>query len=274
MKLSIVIPVLGQHELATFAIQKLLENISDPNTDIVVIDNGRDYTFPFPSEKVKVIRPEKNIGVYPAFKFGFDFIDSDILAFFHSDLIVDEKSFDVRIVREFIADSRLGLVGFVGSDEIDFNGGRGGGTTSFFQGNKYEDGKNVWIGSPAEAHGRRNSGTTPAAVVDGCAMIIRRTAWEKFGARADFPPHHFYDRLISTQMLEAGFGVAVMGIACDHISGQTVSKETRYGDMAKEWCEVRDISMTHNWDDAVYKEAEKMWLEEYRDRKHLIPIMV
>jgi len=289
MRLTIVFTVLGQHEMAKLAIRQAFDNCTDPETRIVVVDNGGDFSYD--DVRVSVVGDGRNMGVYPVFDYAFKNVPGDILAFFHSDLIVDEKGFDVRILKEFRHDPKLGLVGFVGSDEIDANGGRGGGTTSNFQGKSYLGDVPIntpgrpgtafamWTGSPAEAHGKRNAGYTNAAVVDGCAMVIRRNAWATIGFRPEFPPHHFYDRLISTQMLEAKYKVAVLGIACDHLGGQTVSKEQRYPDMAQEWCEKhvqpdRYVGNPVSWDMTVYREAEFQWLREFRDRKHLVPIRV
>ncbi len=293
MQLTIVYTVLGQHDLATLAINKALENCSDPLTNIVVVDNGGDYEYPYETNGRVIVERRidtdtlkpMNMGVYPVFQYAFDVltdvVTGDIVAFFHSDLIIVEKGFDARILAEFTVHKALGLIGFVGSNEIDTNGGRGVGTTSNFQGGvypnetrKYGDMVAQWQGSPAEAHGKRNSGFTPAAVVDGCAMVLSREAWKRIGFRADFPPHHFYDRLISTQMLEHHFEIGVLGIACDHISGQTVAKEERYNDLAKEWAEKNSIAPTHNHDDAIYREAEKRWLYEYRQVKGIVPIRV
>lgn len=281
MKLSVVVSVCGQHALADKAIRLLLENRTDPNTRVVIIDNGGDFTEwdGFGEQDVYVIRPSQNIGVYPTFKMGMDATTDEVVAFFHSDLMVTERGYDDKLLSTFRMNPDLGLVGFVGSTEIDAAGGRGGGTTSNFQGNEYflndvdDHTLGHWAGSPASAHGRTDAGYTNAAVVDGCAMVLRRTAWEKIGYRENFPPHHFYDRLISTQMLEAGFKVAVLGIECDHISGQTVGGE-KYFNFAKEWCEKNGIFGADNPDHVVYTQAEHQWLTEYRDQKHLVPIRV
>jgi hypothetical protein len=293
MKLTIVFSVLGQHDMARLAVRCAAQNCTDAATKILIIDNGGDFTLPDLEEyrgRVTLFRPTSalespepkpcNIGVYPTFRCGMVNSDTEIVAFFHSDLMVIEKGFDVRMIWEFHSRPRLGLLGFVGSNEIDSNGGRGSGTTSNFQGHMYTDDRKViegqwqWNGTPAEAHGKRNEGYTEAAVVDGCVMVIRREAWDRIGFREDFPPHHFYDRLISTQMLEAGWRVGVLGVACDHLGGQTVSREQRYPDMAQAWCEARGIPMNENWDMTLYRQAEFMWLREYRDQKHLIPITV
>lgn len=288
MRLGIAITVCGQHELSTVAIQHLLDNMTRSSTVVFVIDNGGDYECPIEDDRIILLRPEKNIGVYPVFKFAMERIDAEVVLFLHSDLIIDEVGFDVRLIEKFEQHSKLGLVGFVGSSEIDVHGGRGGGTTSNFQGKEYHYVKEssdfaplTWIGSPARDHGRQWDGFTSAAVVDGCAMAVRRTAWDIIGFRDKFPPHHFYDRLISTQMIEAGFRVAVLGIACDHISGQTVGGK-EYNSFAKLWClknlgqrpHPGDVNVEPNWDQMLYQEAERMWLREYRDTKHLVPIRV
>ena len=286
MKLSIVYPVLNQHPLARVAIRTALENLSDNcEVELVVIDNGSDQEFSLdgviPENKIlqvqaSVVRNRDSIGVYPTFWQGKINTYGDLIAFFHSDMIVAEKNWDTRVALAFEREPLLGLLGFIGSNEIDGSGGRGLGTTSNFLGGSYHDydGAHTWIGSPAEPHGKRFTGYTTAAVVDGCAMIFKRDALDKIKQREDFPPHHFYDRMLSCEVMERGYKVGVLGIGCDHISGQTVAHEIKYENMAQEWCAKHGIAKTHNWDDAIYHEAERQWLTEYRDIKHLVPVTV
>jgi GT2 family glycosyltransferase len=282
MKLAVVFPVLNQLELADAAIGLALYQLSGKNdVELIVIDNAsakplEDFYKDIPH---KIIRLEKNIGVYPTFWEALKHTDADILAFFHSDMIVEEKDWDTRILDVFRVHDRLGLVGFIGSDQIDFNGGRGNGTTSNFQGIKtvHRDklgNQKEWQGSPAGAHGRTEKGLTRAVVVDGCAMVFRRSVLEAIKQRENFPPHHFYDRLLSCEVRELGFEVGVLGIECDHISGQTVNQENAYSIMAQEWATAHGLTMegVHNWDSVLYREAEKQWLMEYRDQKHLVPV--
>ena len=269
-------------------------NTVEQEVEFVILDNGSDEPMDelsFPG--AKIVRYEESIGVYPTFNMGFIYATGDVVAFFHSDLVIWEKDWNLRVMGQFKKTSpfyKLGLMGFVGSNEIDSNGGRGGGTTSNFQGkamtnivigDHVEQGK-TYIGSPASAHGKTNSGFTPAAVVDGCAMIISRDAWNAIGFRENFPPHHFYDRLICTQVLEAGFKIEVGGIACDHFSGQTVNREPKYQTMAYEWLKThvttpndsyKDFDPKHNYDVDIYVVAEKAWLEEYRS-KGFVPCTV
>lgn len=280
-KLSVVIPVLNQHDL-THAVVDQLFQVTDPTeVEIVVIDNGS--TVPFMDERCNVLRFHKTLGVYPSFKDGFSFASGEIVAFFHSDLVIWENDWFNRVIEEFDKNERLGMIGFIGSNEIDPSGGRGLGTTSNFKGKilsrEIGDKTMKWFGSPASIHGKVSSEFSKAVVVDGCAMIIRRKTWDEIGYREDFPPHHFYDRLISTQLLELGWQIGVLGIECDHFSGQTVSSEDAYHEMAKEWA----LKYLHqggyvqtntgvNWDGTIYQEAERRWLKEYRDDKHIVPI--
>ncbi len=284
MKLSVVIPVMNQHPMFRAVFGQLL-NASSPETEFIIIDNGSNIPLEgcisvdgkllstFADRKIRVIRNEKSIGVYPTFDQGMKAATGDIVAFFHSDLIVWEKDWDKRVIQQFDITPPLGLIGFIGSNEIDSNGGRGGGTTSQFMGLSLGSPEGSWSGSPASAHGMTNAGYTRGAVVDGCAMILRRSAWDAIGVKADFPLHHFYDRLISCQMLEKGFHVGILGIACDHISGQTVNQEPSYTDIAREWCEAHGLGMEgHNWDTTIYLEAERRFLREYRNQKAILPV--
>lgn len=312
MKLSVIFSVFNQQDLAYGTIRTAIQNLSgDIETEIIVLDNGSKEPVGDYGEKGRVVpiieatkfenfaanladmppetktcflkayRKEKNVGVYPTFWWGLEVATGDILAFPHSDLFIWEKGWDKRVVNEFEANKNLGLIGFIGSNEIDGSGGRGMGTTSNFQGMTYFSGvaaenPRTWIGSPAEPHGARNPGLTKAAVVDGCMMIFPRAVLASIAQRENFPPHHFYDRLLSCEVREKGYEMAVLGIGCDHISGQTVNQEPGYDDMAREWCEAHGLAKgeAHNWDTVIYREAERQWLEEYRDQKHLVPIKV
>lgn len=285
MKLAIVIPVLNQFKLAQTAIDFNCYNLEKP-ADLVILDNASDEAFNPATQGLKqiyhkvIVRLEKNIGVYPAFWEALKYTDADILAFFHSDLLINEKGWDIKVLAEFEANPTLGLIGFIGSNEIDASGGRGMGTTSNFQGEVYTnqsaEGSVSWKGSPAEPHGGRNPSFSKAAVVDGCAMVFRREVLEKIRQRPSFPIHHFYDRLLSTETRESGYEMGVLGIGCDHISGQTVNQEPAYDKAAQAWAIAHGLSMqgVHNWDSVLYREAERQWLTEYRDIKRLLPCKI
>lgn len=280
-KLSIVFPVLNQIPLARTAIGFARMNLSeDSNAELIIIDNGSKTPFApqvLPAEQEIIIRHEDTIGVYPTFWDALTDATGDVIAYLHSDLIVSEKDWDKRVLKAFEDDPELGMIGFIGSSEIDAAGGRGYKTTSNFQGDTYYDNDGLghvkdWHGSPAHIHGFTNRGFTNAAVVDGCAMIFRRSVLESIPQRPDFPPHHFYDRLLSCEVRERGYKVGVLGIACDHISGQTVCNELAYHYFAMDWCKAHNVEIPDgNHDTALYKEAERQFLKEYRDEKPFVP---
>lgn len=285
MKLSVVFSIHNQFPLARVAIVNAARNITDKKkSHFFIIDNASENPLLNMTPTPDLLLSE-NIGVYPLFWLALkhmsidpDIRDSDVIAFLHSDLIITEPGWDRRVLAEFEKRPHLGLMGFIGSNQIDKAGGRGLGTTSNFQGNWYTEddesgGEIKWKGSKAKIHGAVSSGYSRAAVVDGCAMVFRRSVLEQIKQRENFPPHHFYDRLLSSEVRELGYEIGVLGVACDHISGQTVNQEPGYAAMAEKWAMEHGLKLgnAHNWDTVLYKEAERQWLSEYRDQKHLVP---
>lgn len=265
--------------MVTAIIDQFVEvtNTKEYETELLLIDNGSDFPHDYPF--VKIARNEKSTGVYPTFEQGFKATIGDIVAFFHSDVAVWEPNWNQRVIDLFRTNDNLGLLGFIGSNEIDQAGGRGLGTSSNFMGRTLDGDGQSWTGSPAEPHGARHTDYKKGAVVDGCVMIIRRDAWEDIGIKDKFPPHHFYDKLISSQMLEKGWEVGTLGIEFDHFSGQTVNTQKGYQTMAHDWLYRNghmpgEFNPDHNYDEDIYKLSEAMWLNEYRDTKHVIPIKI
>ncbi len=296
--LSFYIPYIRQTKLTNKAIEFLVNNISSKEKSIFLIDNSEEnnYIDKYFLEKffpIQTIIKGENIGLYRTyFDKNLD-RDSNLLAFFHNDLFVYEKDFDNRIKEVFEENPRLGLLGFIGSDEIDFLGGRGLGTMSNFQGKKVS----LWQGSPAEVHGKRINNFRAAVVLDSCAMIFRKEALDQLEFRQDLPLHHFHDRVVSVQIRELGWDIGVLGIECDHISGQTANQEKIYFESSRDWWIEKDIKSfkewsdknknwidynnnpsrgkkPENWDQMNYLEAERLFLTEYRDKKHLIPFKI
>jgi hypothetical protein len=267
MKLVSVVSILNQFPIAQQTIQFLLET---SESDVLVIDNGSDQEFEYDDSRVQIVRLDEAAGSYPVYFIAPQVCDADVFAYFHSDFWVLEKKWDKRVLVELERDSKLGMIGFFWSNEIDQKGGRGSGSASNFT---TKDG----LGSSAEENGRRATGFEYAAVVDGCAMILRRTALEDIGPREDFGIHHFYDKLMSTQLLEKGWKIGGLGIECVHISGQTVNQEVKYQEAAKKWAILHGINpggIGTNWDTVIYQYNEKYWLNEVRDTKRFIPLKV
>jgi hypothetical protein len=293
MSLTIVVPFLNRVHITNQALRFLLDYKTDANTRIVLFDNGSSESFSIP-EGVQVIRMPSNIGNYPVFfeiqrRLTNGDVGGDIIGFFHSDFLIEEKGYDTKIIQAFRKHPQLGLLGMVWSTEIDLLGGRGSGTRSNFQG--------LNGGSTAEQNGGRFSKYMKAVVLDGCSMIFRKNVLEALPLKVDFPPHHFYDKLISCQVQEMGYEVSGLGLACDHVSGQTANTQQDYFDLAQDWCythlgiqapeeyktveEVDHYLRTQrgqpyptsidSWDMVVYLEAERQFLQEYKYKKGFIP---
>lgn len=274
-KLSIVIPIINNFKMTDTVVEYLKKN-SVTNPEILIIDNNSDEEYEN-KDVSQVLRNPKNIGVYPAFKQGLEYSGGDIICFMHNDVFIHELGWDKRVLEAFDKNRMLGMISFVGSSQIDYFGGRGNGTMSNFQGKTIDIAGEKITTSPAESHGIRITDLRPAVVVDGCVMIIRRSALEEIGFRENFAIHHFYDKLISVQLIEKRWNVAVLGIEMDHVSGRTVDHEIKYHLAAKDWSVNHRITpggIGTNWDTVIYKEAERQFLKEYRDEKYIVPISI
>jgi hypothetical protein len=212
----------------------------------------------------------------------------EVVIFTHNDLYMYEQSWDNRLLQEFGKDPELALVGVIGSREIDELGGRGLGTASNFQGK---------VGGNWAVHGSLVTGLMPSAIVDGCFMAFRWSDLDRLEIKQGLPPHHFYDKIISCQMLENNKHLGTLGLACDHESGQTANTSDKWVKTAKKWCEENlGITEPNQWyemnrewaetgrrqawehtrqvngfDHAVYLESERRFLTEYRDQKGIVP---
>jgi len=310
MRLSIIVPVLNQYKLFAEVLNTLARHTEHPDTEFILVDNGSteggqklrdalnrigiDWGALRKFKELKIFTNDENVGNYPIFKQTLYASTGQILCYLHSDFFVHESSWDIKVRKAFEEDNKLALIGFIGSNEIDNFGGRGNGTMSNFQGHTIKE----WKGSSAEVHGRRIQDLQPAAIVDGCSMIFRRQALWKIGFKDNFPIHHFYDRLFCCQVLEEGWHIGVLGIASDHISGQTANTQEQYQEAGKKWAKkflgiespeqwalkfsdwVNNQNnpskgvVPKNYDHLIYLEAERQFLTEWRDKKHFVPLRV
>ena len=278
-KLSVIVTVLGQHELSKLCLSKLVSS-SIGKMEIVVMDGGGDFVIakgdlPDKPINIKVVTDK---GGYPNFKFWMENTTGDILLFIHNDIMIEENGFDVLLRYIFEKDNRLGMVGFVGSDEMAENGSRLWGTTSNFLGKTYSYKDESWTGTPASLHGQRYDGLTQCVVIDGCVMALRRSAWENL-KEPNYPPllYYHYDRIMSCRMLEAGYTLASIGTACDHLNNMTGGNEKKWHDNVRVICQknnipgIKDETGEINWDISLHAEAKRLFILEWRDEKHFIP---
>ena len=258
MKLAVVIPAAHNPEMTDRCFELARDNAGDATT-VMIFDNGIG---------VGNLGTSENVGNYPVFFRALDGLNGyDVALFIHNDLYIYEKGYDRRILDAFTEDDRLGLLGFVGSPEFDQAGGRGYWAWSNFQGQQPGT-------APAENHGIRETGYKVAANLDGCALAFRLDALREIPEDPAFPPHHFYDRLFCAEMLSRCWHVGYLGIACDHLNGQTANVYAGYHELAMSWCKEHDCVRTGQEDHDVYLEAEHQFLSKWRDEMKFVPLKV
>lgn len=252
-----------------------LQHLRDASsvTDLILVDNGSDPPYSEVEDGIflpladRTIRYEENVGGNAVFHRwltdGWFDQQPEFIAFLHCDLMVHEKGWDERVIAAFDADPQLGLIGFAGSEEIDAAGGRGSGTVLNFRGAHFT---NLGYASKAEHHGRRMDGLQAAAVVDHCAMVFRTSVLETLTPQeGHYAPEHFYDRLLSCEVIEKGHRVAVLGVDCDHFSGGIGDGVHKADALRRKWLDAEGISYDPaDSYGAVYRESERRFFARYK----------
>lgn len=273
-KVAVVITCLDSGSLAEESLRYVKENSDSAITTLILVDNG-SYT-PLPKYDADIlVRYEKNIGMNAVYHRIIPFLDTlniDIVAYLHCDFLMREPEWDYKTIASFEKDPMLGLIGFVGSNEIGGDGGRGLGTISAFIGDKYNMGQM----SPAQVHGAIATGIHPAAVLDACAMVFSLNVLKDLPKQEDMhTPGHFYDRVMSCEVLRRGYHIAVLGFKCDHMSEGTADGCPNRDEMYRGWLAAHDLlANTADPDVEIYREGERLFLSKWRDELHFIPLRV
>lgn len=253
-------------------------------THIMLVDNG-SYE-PIPKFSADILwRLPYNVGVnaisYRVLPYLED-LEVEFVAFFHNDFIIEEIGWDKRVIEAFDADPNLALLGTVGSDTMEANGGRGSGTRLSFVGvEKFRTG---WTGGPAERHGYRSVGIQPAANLDHCSMIFRVSALKQIPPQeGNYAMGHYYDRACCCELIERNWRVATIDLPCDHFSGGTglckapgehVGVRNRANLYAK-WLSERGIPFDPaNPDMAMYITAQQMFMQKWYIEKQFVPFRI
>lgn len=249
MTLEYFIPCIGQPELVAQCCENLLKGRRGI-ADITVIDNGSKIPIKAETSRpqIWIYRSEENMGMVKTLDFVRRKSVADIIVYAHSDFMLYEDEWNLKIAAHFEADPKLGLIGAVGAEQADTNGGRSRVWCSFRDG---------------EVHGWKpeTSALRPVVLLDGCFMAFRRSAMEDAGIPdLSFPFHHFYDKDISLSMHTKGWKVAVLQMDCEHLSGKTACQP-----------ECQEFFNKYGGEQAIYNEAEKRYLSKW---SHLFPISV
>lgn len=267
------IPVVDQHHLTRELLRSIRDTVEAPDQlHVVIFDNNsdlpyahKDWTedFLFP---VQVARSNVNRGYYrPILDLALSATPADLVGLAHNDLRCYEKGWDRRLRECFVRDGRLGMVGFCGSNQVDERGGRGGGTMVNFRGER---------GARTEDTGTRLTDLAPALIFDSMFMCMRQPVVSCLGVDDNIQLNHFGDRIWPMRAIEREWRVGVLGIEIDHMGGQTlVGTAAKIEEDSRLWCQTHNVPIPEGMQagTAVYLYAEKLWLDEFRDRKHLIP---
>ncbi len=210
---------------------------------------GEGYAWePAPEECERIEIPDLDLyiekgteGMLPAYQRGFErSAYYDILAYLHDDTIINDPGWVAKVMREF-EDPTVGLVGFGGAT-------RHGDPFMYNKPYEYQQLARVGFASnmrDAENHGERFTGSRDVAVLDGFALIVRREVLEKsvtefLGEVPQDGSHNLckeigwpihspigyvcYDYWLSCMTRRLGYRIRLVGVACDHLGGQTFVK--------------------------------------------------
>lgn len=156
--------------------------------------------------------------ILEAFQDIYDKTREPIIALMHDDLMVLEVGWNERVLKEF-EDPEVGLVGFAG--------GLGHGlpqmyTQPFHIPNLI---RREFISNMMNAgsHGRRFTGETDVAVLDGMALFVRRSVIDKWGGwPVDKPISYFmYSENLCCEVRRQGMRIRLVGVAVDHLGGKS-----------------------------------------------------
>lgn len=184
----------------------------------------------------------------------------DILAYFHSDLFIHERDWDLRVLREF-EDPNVVLVSFFGAKELgrsniyvdpyDFRQLARGGCYSNMR---------DWFN-----HGQRCTGAMDVAMIDSFSLIVRRSFLDEIGGwPMHCPPSHGSDMWLCMMAARHKKKVRLVGIDCSHASGGVRGDGTfDYPAWAAKTTWGSDAAMHRWWHKYLY--------EEFRD---VLPIRV
>lgn len=267
MRIALGVPVLNKPQMTATFLEHLNATVVDPTSMVVVIiDNASDPEYhlgalpetPFPCY---IVRNDVNEGYYSPLRTLVEMWDYEILALAHNDILIYENGWDRRLRESYVGNTQLGVVGFCGSSQVDDQGGRGQGTMMNFRGTP---------GLGQAQAGLRITGLEPAAILDSMFMAFRRELAIKLLEGEEPTPAHFYDKIWPMRALEWGWRVGILGVEIDHLGGTTLVAEPAFWHDMVRWCRAQGIA-AENPTMALYLEAERRWLTEFRAEKRVMP---
>jgi hypothetical protein len=181
---------------------------------------------------------------------------ADVIGYLHADLTIHEQGWDERVLREFEWPT-VAVVGFVGATQL-------GHDDIYKIGYDYRQlaRGDVWSNlTDAEAHGQRDVGSRPVAVLDSCAIFVRRSFLQRVGGWpiGRLPnTSHCTDLWICATAHRLGRQVRMVGVSATHASGGK-------GESGSKWLDAR------GGDDFLHKQAH---VATYELLRSVLPLRV
>lgn len=186
----------------------------------------------------------------------YKFSEADIQAYLHSDLFIHEHGWDQRVLAEF-DDPQVGVVGFVGAKRLGYEH-----IYKVLYDHTQLARADVFSNlTDAEVHGRRETGSQPAAVLDSCALMVRRSLLDRCGGWPvrSYPNNpHCTDLWLCLMARRHGQSVRMVGVGCTHRSGGK-------GEIGSKWLEQHGTDIVH------HRRAHEITYDQFRD---VLPVVV
>lgn len=178
--------------------------------EMILIENGIKVI----NGQCNRIHNDVNIGVTKSLQQALDLCQTEILAFFHDDVLIMDPEWDSKVLEAFDADPLLAMVSFFGCPGVMSDGQRTGvkaGTTRGYT-NMID----------ADKYGRRRLTPRAIAVPDSFSLIYHCDMVREMGGfDIRFVPNHGYDHQLALQFLSAGYHNLYMPIRCSHVGNTT-----------------------------------------------------
>ena len=174
---------------------------------------------------------------------------ADLLCYLHADLTIHSRAWDLAVLYEF-EDPSVAVVGFVGAMEL--------GQRDIYK-IPYDYRQlaraDVWSNlTDWQSHGSQLLAQRDCAVLDSCAVIVRRSFLDRIGGwEASGLPNnsHCTDLWISLMAARYGLRTRVIPVSCTHTGGGK-------GEAGSSWLEAR------GGDQAMHRTAHEIIYEGFR----------
>jgi len=273
IKFCLAVPVLNQKESTLETLRSYYSMATYPeDIPLILIDNGStppvaswlfDFSKEFPLVKVRIIHNQENVGVTKSLNQAWELTKEgcckpDFIFYSHSDVLIQELGWDVKVKTALEEIKPIGVMGF--------GGAKGIGTPDLYK-EPYVISQLIRTGffsnmQDAENHGRRmTNDVEPCAVLDGFTLIVNTKLLEEIDGFDEHYKFHMYDEDLCVQAIQHGYFNFVLNIACKHNGGRT-STSADYDT----WLRKQNI----NGDLEIHQEAHTYFYEKFRG---FIPLM-